>query len=343
MVTSENGLILSDVNHHLIELSWDIFYASQSNRVLGNELHYRLFHGANDFPIRLNFLDTIDGRSSSIQCNASLSYIRTNFGEKFPQDESYYIIETRQHWKEEAHTDNYLYLGFHENINPDEFHRALITSETNKKDIHIERYVQHVYTNVHDFFLIPNETIHAPGPNQVILEISMTPSMYLFKLYDWLRLGDDDRLCHLNIEHGVKNLKFDRNAKQLRCRSISLQNEEDKYEEQHLPTHQLHCYDVHRLIIEPNENIEIIRFTENRFHLCMLVEGDAIEIEYRSMDNKNEKRIRQYNYIESFLIPASINEYRLRPIIKNTNNQKKSQQFILLITFLKWNCEKLFE
>jgi hypothetical protein len=70
----------------------------------------------------------------------------------------------------------------------------------------------------------------------------------------------------------------------------------------------------------------------------MLVEGDAIEIEFTSIDNNQEKKIRQYNYIETFLIPASINQYRLRPIIKN----KKSRQFILLIAFLKWDCEKLF-
>jgi mannose-6-phosphate isomerase class I len=334
MVTSENGLILSDVNHHLIEISWDIFYSSQSNRILGNDLHYRLFHGANDFPIRLNFLDTMDGGCLPIQCNPSLAYIRTNFGEKFTQDETYYIIETKQHWKEEYQNDSYIYLGFQEHVNPEEFHRDLITSEN------IEKYIQYIPTNIHEFFLIPNETIHASGPNQVILEISTTPYMYLFKLYDWLRLGLDGRPCTLNIEHGMKNLRFDRHAEKLHCQPISLQIEEDKYEEQHLPTHSLHYYDVYRLIIEGNKNIEIIRFTENRFHLCMLVEGDAIEIEYYSME---EKQIRQYNYIESFLIPASINEYRLRPIIKNKDCEKKSQQFILLITFLKWNCEKLLE
>jgi hypothetical protein len=67
----------------------------------------------------------------------------------------------------------------------------------------------------------------------------------------------------------------------------------------------------------------------------MLVQGDAIEIEFNSIDNK---QIRQYNYIETFLIPASINKYSLRPIVKNEN---KHQQFILLIAFLKWDCEKI--
>ena len=103
---------------------------------------------------------------------------------------------------------------------------------------------------------------------------------------------------------------------------------------------ELHYYDVHRLIIEADETLQIIRSTENRFHLCMLVAGDGIEVEFHSND---DKQIRQYHYIESFLIPASINEYRLRPIIQNNNIENKSKQLILLIAFLKWDCEKLLQ
>jgi predicted NBD/HSP70 family sugar kinase len=344
MITSENGLILSDVNNVLLELSWDFFYGSQSAQILGNDIHYRLFNNANDFPIRFNFLDTIDGGNLSIQCNPNLQYIRSNFGEKFPQDETYYIIETTQHWKEEYKYDktlsSYIYLGFQENINPEEFHQALILSDTKKQTLNVEKYIQYTPTNIHDFFLIPNQTIHALGRNQVVLEISSTPYIYTFKLYDWLRLGLDGRPRLLNIEHGMKNLKFDRRAEQLYCHPKTIQIEENKYEEQHLPTHDLHFYDVHRLIIEANESIEIIRSTENRFHLCMLVEGDAIEIEFNS---NQDKQIKQYNYIETFLIPASIQQYRLRPIIKNKNNEKNLRKFILLIAFLKWDCEKLLE
>jgi hypothetical protein len=141
----------------------------------------------------------------------------------------------------------------------------------------------------------------------------------------------------------MKNLKFDRRGERLRCQPICLKFQKNQYEKQHLPTHHLHFYDVQRLIIEPNENIEIIQSTENRFHLCMLVEGDAIQIQFNSIDNSQQKQIRQYNYIETFLIPASIKEYRLRPIIKNKNSEKKLCKFILLIAFLKWDCEKLLE
>jgi len=347
MITPENGIILSDINHHLVEFSWDLFYGSQANRILGNDTHYRLFGGSNDFPIRFDFLDTIDGGNLSIQCHPNLEYMRTNFGEKITQDETYYIIETKQHWKEEytneKNSSTHVYLGFHDNVDPEEFYQALLSSRREKQELNVDKYIQCIPSTIHDFFLIPNETIHASGRNQVVLEISATPYIYTFKLYDWLRLGLDDRLRPLNIEHGMKNLKFNRRGEQLRCQPISMKFEQGKYEEQHLPTHDLHFYDVQRLIIESNQSIEIIRSTENRFHLCMLVQGDAIEIEFNSIDNNQQKQVRQYNYIETFLIPASIKEYRLRPIIRNRPDEKKPRQFILIIAFLKWDCEKLLE
>ncbi|CAF2084802.1 unnamed protein product [Rotaria magnacalcarata] len=347
MITPENGILLSDENHHLLEFSWDLFYGSQANRILGNYEHYRLFGGSNDFPIRFDFLDTMDGGNLSIQCHPNLEYMRTNFGEKITQDETYYIVETKQHWKEEYNNDNkssaHVYLGFHDNVDSEEFHQALLSSRREQKELNVEKYIQSIPSNIHDFFLIPNETIHASGQNQVVLEISATPYIYTFKLYDWLRLGLDGHLRPLNIERGMKNLKFDRRGEQLRCQPVTMKFEQEKYEEQYLPTHNLHFYDVERLIIQSDESIEIIRSTENRFHLCILVEGDAIEVEFNTIDNDHQKQLRQYNYIETFLIPASITQYRLRPIIKNQNNKKKPRQFVLLITFLKWDCEKLLD
>lgn len=336
MLPSDNGIILSDVQNHLLEFSWNLFYGSQFAHILGNRTHCRLFAGENHFPIRLNYLDTIDGSHLSLQCTPSLSYIRNNFGEKFTQDQSFYIIQTKQNWQEEYRADQLtnskLYLGFQENINLKEFQQALISSEQEQTDVDVDKYVQCISTKIHDYFLVPNETVHALGPNQVVLEISAAPFVYSLKLYDWLRLGIDGRPRLLNIEHGMKNLKVNRHAEQLRCQPTIVHREENRYEEQHLPTHDLQFYDVYRIILESNVSID--RLTENRFHLCALVEGSTIEIEYNSFNNQQEKQIRQYNYLESFLIPASIQQYRLRSI------QTKS---ILLITVLKWDCEKILE
>lgn len=321
---SENGLIISDADHRLLEISMEIFYGSQAKQILGNDLHYRLFHPPNEFPLRMNFLDTIDGGYLPLQCHPSLAYIRTNFGEKFTQDQTFYIIQTKG--------NSFLYLGFRENLQSEEFHRMLTSTKSN---INVEQYLQYVPTNAHEFYLIPNETIYAIGPGQVILEISTSPSIYSFEFFNWSRRDSNSSLS--NIEHGMKNIKIDRRVDQLHSQPQSLQIGEDHYEEEHLPTHALHYYDVHRLIIQANENIQIVQSTENRFHLCMLVQGDAIEIEYYDQQGKE---IREYQYLESFLIPASIEEYSLRAILRN---DRKSSHFIVLIAFLKWDCEKLLE
>jgi len=128
----------------------------------------------------------------------------------------------------------------------------------------------------------------------------------------------------LNIEHGIRNLKFDRRGENLRSKAILISSVNEQFDEEILPTHDEHFYEIQRLTFYSNgdETFESIRSTENRFHLCMLVEGEAIEISYRD-------QIRRYNYIETFLIPASIDEYRIRPI------RTKAQRSILLIAFLK--------
>ncbi|CAF1194413.1 unnamed protein product [Adineta ricciae] len=332
MFPSENGIILSDVNYRLLEFSWDLFYGSQVSQILGNDVHCQLFPSSMDFPLRFNIIDTIDGENMSLRCTPNLQYLRTNFGEKLPQDQTYYVLH-----KDRRKDSADIYLGFQQNVNPDDFHQALVLSDTRKYELNVNKYIQSFPSNVHDFYLIPNETIHACGRNQVVLEISTAPHLYSFELYDWLRRNPDGRSRPLNIEHGMKNLKFDRHDDQLCCQPRTEKLEPNRYEEQHLPTHNLHLYDVQRLIIEPNQSVEIKRSTENRFHLCMLVEGNRIEIEF---DYNQEKQTRRFNYIETFLIPAAIQQYTLRPVIQNTDDVKKC---IVLIAFLKWNCEKLLE
>lgn len=301
MNLSENGIILSDINYHLVEFSWQFFYNSQINRILGNDKHCRLFNQSKHFPIQIKIFDLIN--------EENFEYTRKDLEDKITYDATYYIIKTKPNRKKEEgrKSSSYIYLGLQENIDSEE--------------LNIEKFIQCIPSHIHDFFPIPNQTIHAISQNQIVLEISTTPYMY-----DWLKLDVNDHLQSLTI-------------KPFHCQPISIKCEKNLYELQHLPTHNFHIYDIERLIIEPNESLQIIRSTENRFHLCILVQGDRIEIEYNSIDNYQQKQIRYYNYIETFLIPASINEYRLRPIIKN----KKSQQFILLIIFLKWGCDKLLK
>ena len=62
----------------------------------------------------------------------------------------------------------------------------------------------------HDHVLIPAGTVHCSGKDSMVLEISATPYIFTFKLWDWGRLGMDNKPRPINIGHGENVIKWDR-------------------------------------------------------------------------------------------------------------------------------------
>ncbi len=54
-----------------------------------------------------------------------------------------------------------------------------------------DRFVNQIPAKKHDHFLIPAGTVHCSGAGTMVLEISATPYIFTFKLWDWGRLGLD--------------------------------------------------------------------------------------------------------------------------------------------------------
>ncbi len=101
-------------------------------------------------------------------------------------------------------------LGFQQEIAAQEFKQVLEKSAEQVTPVEMEKYVQALPVKKHDLFLIPNGTIHGSGAGTMVLEISATPYIFTFKMYDWLRLGLDGKPRTLNIERAFANLYFDR-------------------------------------------------------------------------------------------------------------------------------------
>ena len=67
-----------------------------------------------------------------------------------------------------------------------------------------EKYVNKFHAKKHDHFLIPAGTIPCSSKNCMILEISVTPYIFTFKLWNWDRLVLDGLPRPIHIEDGEK-------------------------------------------------------------------------------------------------------------------------------------------
>lgn len=306
MIVPENGLTLKS-NDQVLEISFDQLMFSESKNVLG--LAQPRF--GVEFPIRFNFLDTFDGGNLSIQCHPSPQYAKSEFGENFTQDETYYIVDRKG--------DAQVYLGFQEDIDQEKFRSALEQSFDTGESIAIDQYIQMFESKKHQLYLIPHGTVHSSGIDNLVLEISATPYNFTFKMYDWVRPDLDGKPRPLNIKRAFDNLNFNRKGEvvneTLIVKPITLKID-DQAEKVHLPTHEDHFYDVVRYDFDREIRIE----TNNQCHILMLVEGEAIELTTAN----GMKQV--FHYVETFAIPAAAGWYLLRNL--GTQQAKVIQSFV---------------
>ena len=79
-----------------------------------------------------------------------------------------------------------------------------------------ERYVNRFPAAKHDHFLIPAGTVHCSGRNSMVLEISATPYLFTFKMWDWGRLGLDGVPRPVHLDHARANVQTDRRTSWVR-------------------------------------------------------------------------------------------------------------------------------
>lgn len=191
-VPEENSLLLK-FGDDLIEIPSINLVFLHPRELLGDPVHGRF---GDEFPIRFDFLDTMNGGNLSLQVHPLTEYIQEKFGLHYTQDESYYMLDTGD--------DAIVFLGLQNDVDPKGMIADLVDARSGYKPFIAEKYVQTWPVKKHDHILIPAGTVHCSGKNCMVLEISATPYIFTFKLWDWGRLGLDGKPRPINLEHGKK-------------------------------------------------------------------------------------------------------------------------------------------
>lgn len=273
------------------------------NELLGPRVHSRF---GREFPIRFDFLDTMEGGNLSLQVHPLTEYIQDKFGMHYTQDESYYILD--------AGEDAAVYLGVKDNIKlndmVEDLKKAQEKSEYRFPD---EKYVNRFPAKKHDHFLIPAGTVHCGGSNVVVLEISATPYIFTFKLWDWGRIGLDGRPRPVHIEHGKENILLERSTEWVKenlINQIQDISENSVHKEERTGLHELEFIETRRHWLKETIELE----TKGSVNVLNLIEGDAALVE--STDGSFEPY--EVHYGETFMIPAKLGKYKITPLENET-------------------------
>ncbi|GGR26729.1 class I mannose-6-phosphate isomerase [Deinococcus ruber] len=265
--------------------------------LLGHRTYARF--GA-EFPIRFDLLDTVQGGNLSLQVHPLTTYIQQNFGMAYTQDESYYLLD--------AEEDAVVYLGLKSGIDRDEMLSELAASQQSGQ-FDAARYVNAFPARKHDHFPIPAGTIHCSGRNAMVLEISATPYIFTFKLWDWGRLGLDGLPRPVHLEHGRANIVWERDTDWVKRHLLHLVEplgSGEGWREERTGLNELEFIETRRHWF----TAPVPHHTHGTLNMLNLVEGEAAVIE--SPAHAFEPLT--VHYAETFIVPAAVGAYTIRPV-----------------------------
>lgn len=257
-----------------------------------------------EFPIRFDFLDTMGGQNLSLQVHPLTEYIKSHFGMTYTQDESYYILD--------AGEDGGVFLGLKENIDSEQMVKDLRTAQTGEIKFDAEKYINFFSAKKHDHFLIPAGTIHCSSSNCMVLEVSATPYIFTFKLWDWDRVGLDGLPRPIHIDDGEQVIQWDRTTgwvKENLVNHFEVIEKNDQYEEVKTGLHELEFIET-RVITSKEKTFHDMKDGVN---VLNLVDGTSAVIESIT----NEFPPFTLHYVETIIIPAAVKAYSIRPEKEN--------------------------
>ena len=142
----------------------------------------------------------------------------------------------------------------------------------------------------------------------MLLDISATPSIFTFKMWDWGRMGLDGLPRPINIGHGKNVIQWERTTgwvKENLVNRVEPVAEGDGWREERTGLHENEFIETRRHWFTKPVTLN----TGGGVNVLNLVEGDEAVIE--SPSGEFEPFV--VHYAETFIIPASVGDYTIRP------------------------------
>ena len=295
-VPEENSLLLGFGEVKVETPSINLVF-THPHELLGEAVHARF---GTEFPIRFDFLDTMNGGNLSFQVHPLTEYIQEKFGMHYTQDESYYLLDATE--------EGCVYLGLKENIDRRQMVHDLTQAQEGDIPFDAEKYVNKFPAKKHDHFLIPAGTPHCSGRNSMVLEISATPFIFTFKMWDWGRMGLDGTPRPIHLVHGIRNIQWDRTTgwvKENLVNAIETVQETEHWKEERTGLHEREFIETRRHWFTG----PVRHSTGGGVNVLNLCEGREAIVE--SPNGAFDPFV--VHFAETFIIPAAVGEYVIRP------------------------------
>ncbi len=299
-VPEENSLALQ-FGASTIEIPSINLVFFRPRQLLGDPVRSRF---GDEFPIRFDFLDTMGGENLSFQVHPMTEYMWENFGVPYTQDESYYILD--------AEPGAVVYLGVKDPVDPDEMQADLESAERAETSFPTDKYVNTWPARKHDHFLIPAGTPHCSGSGSMVLEISATPYIFTFKMWDWGRVGFDGTPRPINVQRGIENIQWERDTEWTGANLVNRiepLRSGNGWREERTGLHELEFIETRRYWFSEPVDLDTGGMETGSVHVLNLVEGQEITVE--SPTDAFESMV--IRYAETVVLPAAVGSYNIRP------------------------------
>lgn len=295
LIAPESGVLLGEHPELSVEIPFQLIVSRHPVQMMGAEVHDQF---GTSFPIRFDYLDTVDGGNLSVHTHPRPDFMQEVFGWPYTQHESYYLMVGGQ--------DNLVYLGLQQDVDLEAFHHEAQRAHDHGRQFDIARFVQTFPATEHQLFLVPAGTPHGSGAGNVVLEVSATPYLYSLRFFDWLRTDGRGRQRPVHVDHAFANLDPRRQGRTVRedlVQSPRVVLHGTGWQEELLGSLPEMFFEVRRLVIEPDAAAD--QRDDGRFHVLTVVDGDSCRLETDGGDH-------DLNYAETIAVPAGVGSYRVR-------------------------------